>query len=103
MQAGIIQESKNGKQSAPSPVQSGPAQALSVNSGTEGTNPLLRCLSIVFSGSLPNEDPDMEPQRSGEESLRQSCPRVINGTQYKHHTTYIKDAPQGLGDRVPGR
>lgn len=89
MQAGIIQESKNGKKSAPSPVQ-----ALSVNNVTEGTNPQLRCLNIVSSGSLPNEDPDTELQRSGEEPVRQRCPRVINGT---------KETPQGLGDRMSGR
>lgn len=81
MQAGIIQESKDGKQSAPSPVQSVPAQALSVSSVTEGTNPQLRCLSIVSSGSLPNE-----LQRSGEEPVRQRCPRVIN----EQHTICIK-------------
>lgn len=45
MQAGIIQESKNGKQSAPSPVQLVPAHALSVNGVTERTNSQLRCLS----------------------------------------------------------
>lgn len=87
MQAGIIQEGENGKQSVPSPVQSVPEQALSVNSVTEGTNRQLRCPNIVSSGFLPNEDPNIELQRSGEELVRQRCPTVVNGTQNKQHTT----------------
>lgn len=48
-------------------------EALSLNSGTEGTNPQLRHLNIISKGSLPNEDPGTVLRRSREEPARWSC------------------------------
>lgn len=42
-------------------------EALSLNSGTEGTNLQLRYLNIISKGSLPSEDPGTVLQTSREE------------------------------------